>query len=38
MDPGIQSYGGKFIRDVTDKVEQTFLNLPAPKPSRKEKV
>jgi hypothetical protein len=35
MDPGIQNYGGEFFKYLKDRVEMTFLKLPAPKPSRK---
>ena len=33
-DPGIQKYGGELFQQIKDKVELTFIKLPAPKPSR----
>ncbi len=36
MDPGIQGYGGEFFKNLKDRVEMTFLKLPAPKPSKKQ--
>lgn len=34
-DPSVQIYGGKLFKAMQDKADDTFCNLPAPKPSLK---
>jgi len=34
MDPGIQGYGGEFFNKMKDEIEDIFLKLPPPKPSK----
>eukprot|EP01080_Neovahlkampfia_damariscottae_P007363 gene7363-11685_t len=33
-DPGVQHYGGKNFNDFRDEIDEIFLDIPPPKPSR----
>ena len=37
-DPGVQNFGGEVFKVTRDKLDELFLNLPAPEPSIKRKT